>query len=95
MSIRNVGFGLALVAVLFTSCDEPKDPSYVWGTLQFSADSNYGDYDVNGSLATSGESYYGYCRFEEDGFAFAVGDNSPGQLGTGTFYEVKGISGSG
>jgi hypothetical protein len=95
MSIRNIGIGMVVAAVLLSSCKEEADPAYVWGSLEYTADSLMDDYKVNGTLAKGGENYYGWCRQDEDGFSFAVGDGAPGQMSsTGSYYEVSGISGS-
>jgi hypothetical protein len=94
MSIRNIAIGLVVAAVLFSSCKEEPDPSYVWGSMEYQADSSLGDYEVNGTLAKGGENYYGWCELGEEGFRFAVGDDRPGQTGTGYYFEVSGISGS-
>ncbi len=92
MKIRIIVFSLIALAAFTLSCEEKADPAEVWGWLE--CNQCQGKLNMNGTLGESGENYYGWCKRTESGFEFAVGNDKPGRLSSGFYFEVRGIEGS-
>lgn len=93
MIIRVSVLGLAIAAFMALSCDEPADPTMVWGELQ--CDQCGDTWRVDGELATDGKyNYYGFCRRDKNKFSFIVADGAPPLGGGEHFFEIRNIKGA-
>ena len=88
-------FGLAAIVQL--ACDEPVTNAYVEGEFEFSAQPPDYSFQPTGSLAQSGATYYGYCKYSADTqkFEFEVGDVAKASVDSAsqTYVKFTGIAG--
>ncbi|MDJ0762645.1 MAG: hypothetical protein QNJ97_06605 [Myxococcota bacterium] len=93
MKMRIIGISLAIPALFLSTCKDESAPTLVYG--YFDCDQCDGRLEVNGSVAESGEDYYGWCERDGDDLNIAVGSDNPSLdgFGNGKYFEIRGIDG--
>lgn len=82
-------------ALALASCAEAEDPAYVWGTVTANVIDPTTS-TLSGTLAKSGERYFGFCDYDakEETFSFGVGSGKPGLSNSSDWYLVlEGVKG--